>query len=98
MLVDLWIHVTVSDKDVLPAIIVKIQELDPKAKEGNADGTKARAPRQIGELTVVVVVIEIVAIIGKVGLHDVRPAVMIVVDGINAHACLLSSIRAICHT
>src|SRR5205823_391430 len=44
-----------------------------------------------------VVVIEIVAVVGKVGLDDVGPAIVVVISGVDAHSGLLASVGAVRH-
>ncbi len=92
MLVHLGIHVAVGDEDVGPAIVVEVEKFYPEAEERNADRTKAGASRQVGELAVAIIVIEVVGVVGEIGLDDVGPAVVIVVGGVDAHAGLLASV------
>src|ERR1700745_150436 len=95
MSVDLRIHVSVCYENVWPAVVVVIEELHTKTQKGNAHRAEAGRASQVGELSGVVVVIESVGVIGKVGLDDVGPAVVIVVGGIHAHAGLFAAIRTI---
>src|SRR5690348_2272398 len=79
MAVHLGIHVAVGNEDVLPSVVVVIEELHAKPEEGDADGTDARRSCQVGKLAVLVIVVKVVSVIGKVGLDDVGPAIVIVV-------------------
>src|SRR5947207_10663200 len=89
---------SVSNKNVFPPIIVEVEELYSECKKRNADRPESRRAGHISELAVVIVVIEVVSIVGKIGLHNIGPAIIVVVCGINPHACLFPAICAIRHT
>src|SRR6185369_159705 len=93
--IHLRIDMSVGDKEVSPPVIIEVEELNTETQEGNAYRAEAGRSSNIGELTIVVIVIEIVRVVGEVGLDDVRPRVMIVVGRINAHARLFAPIRTV---
>src|ERR1035438_5216140 len=95
MLVDLRIHVAVRDEDILPAVVIKVEELHAKSQKRNADGAEIRGASEISKVPVVVVVKQVVAVVGEISFRNVGPAVVIVVGGIDAHARLLASIAAV---
>src|SRR5262249_5547043 len=95
MLVHLRIDVPVSNKNILPAIVVEIKKLDPEGKKRNTDRPKIRGASHVSKLAVPIVVVEIVAVIGKIRFHDVWPAVVVIVGGIHTHSGLLFAIGAI---
>src|SRR5258708_39356985 len=88
----------VGDENVRPAVVVEIEKFNSKTEEGYADRAEAATSLEIGKLAVVIIVVEIVGIVGEIGFYDVRPAVMIVVGGVDAHAGLLTAIRTVSHT
>jgi len=93
----LRIHVAVGDENVGPAVVVVIEKLHAKTQIGIADGAHARRARKVGELAIAIVVIEIVVIVGKVVLRDVRPAIAIIVGRVDAHAGLFSPVGTVGH-
>src|ERR1039458_2443564 len=88
---------TISDENVRPAIVVVVEKLRAKTEIGIADGSNPGRSGQVSEFAVVIVVIEIVVVVGKIGLHNVGPAVAIVVRRINAHAGLFMPIGTVRH-
>src|SRR5260370_25766371 len=93
----LRIDVAIRDENVGPSVVVVVEKLRAKTEIGIADGTSPRRAREVGELAIVVVVIKVVGIVGKIGLHDVRPAVTILVGRISAHAGLFASVGSSGH-
>ena len=89
---------TVGDEDVFPSVVIEIEEFRAEPQEGNADGTNSRGPSHVGELAVVVIVVEIVSIVRKIGFDDVRPPVIVIVSGIDAHAGLFTAVRTVSHS
>ena len=89
------VYVAVGDEDVGPAIVVVVEKLRAKAQIRIADRSNARRAGHVSELAVAIVVIEIVFIVGEIGLHYVGPAVAIVVRGINAHAGLFVAVGTV---
>ena len=69
----------IGDEDIRPSVIVEIYKLRAEAQGRNANWPKSRRPGHIRELVAVIVVIEVIGIVGEVRLHDVRPAVVIVI-------------------
>src|SRR5438132_899227 len=64
-------------------------------KKKNADGTNSRGPRHVGELAVVVIVLEIVSIVRNIVLDDVRSTVIVIFSVIYAHDVLFTSVRTV---
>src|ERR1700730_87237 len=85
----------IGDENIFPAIIIEIQKLHPEAEKGHANGTETRAPLEIGELAVVIVMVEVVGVIREVSLYYVRPTVVIVIGGVDPHPGLLTPVPAI---
>src|SRR5258708_27309308 len=78
ILIDLRIHVPISDKNIFPSIVVDVEKLDPETKKGNAHRPKVRGSGDVGEFSVVIVVKQIIGVVGKVSLGNVGPAVVVV--------------------
>src|SRR5258708_4006032 len=95
VLVYLRIDVAVGDENILPAVVVEVEELQAEAEKRNADGAEVGGAGKVGERAVVVVVKKIVGVVGEIGLCDVGPAVIVVVGGIDAHAGLFAAIAAV---
>ena len=93
----LRIDVTIRNENVGPAVVVVVEKLRAKTQIGIADGTNPRRAGQVGELAIVIVVVEVVVIVGKISLHNVRPSVAIVIGRVNAHAGLFSSVGTVGH-
>src|SRR5579862_84287 len=92
---NLRIDVAVRDEDVRPAIVVVVEKLRAEPQIGIADGANPGRSREVGELPVVIVLIEVVVVVRKIGLEDIGPAVAIVVVGVDAHPGLLVSVGTI---
>src|SRR5438067_10404896 len=97
-MINLRIDVAIGDENVRPSVIVEIYKLRAEAEERNAYRSKTPRPGHIGEFAAVVVMVEIIGIIGKVRLDNVRPAIVIVICRIDTHAGLLASVGAVCDT
>src|SRR5215831_17245856 len=95
MSIDLRIDVTIGNPNIRPAIVVEIEKLGAKTKERDAYRSNIRRTCQVGELAMVIVVVEVVGIVGEIGLEDVRPSIAIIVGGVDPHASLLAAIGAI---
>src|SRR5690242_2093673 len=94
MTVNLRIYMSVSHKYIHPAIVVVVEKLHAKPKKRNADRPKSGGPGLVGEAAIVVVVVEVVGIVGKVGFHQVRPAVIVVIGAVHPHAGLGQAVSA----
>src|SRR5205814_3562287 len=78
-------HVALCDKEILPTIIVIVEEM--RAPTGKAQG-RATEPRCIGyitEGTVTIVAEQHIALVGEIGGHDIRTAIVIEVGEIGTH-------------
>src|SRR5437667_4270090 len=95
MLINLRIHMAVGDGNVLPAVVVEVEKFYAEAKKRNTDWPKVRRADHVSEFAMVVVVVEIVAVLGKVRFDDVGPPVVVVVSGVNAHAGLFFAVGAV---
>src|SRR6266404_94666 len=98
MLVNLRVDMSIRYKNIRPAVIIEIRKLHPEPEKRNTDRRKSRRPRHIRKSAVMVVVIQIVAVVGKISLHNVRPAIVVIVSRIDAHSGLLASVSAVCHS
>ena len=67
-LVHLGIHMPIGDKNIRPAVVVVIEKFQPKAEKRNAHGAESGSRLLVGEFAGAVVVIEIVGVVGKIGL------------------------------
>src|SRR5690242_18926278 len=98
MTVHLRIHMPIRHKYVHPAIVVVIEEFHAKPKKRNADRAETGGPGLICKAAVVVVVVEVVGIVGKIGFHQVWPAVVVVIGAVHPHAGLGQAISAESHS
>src|SRR5947207_7039685 len=94
MLVNLRVDMTIGNNDVLPTIVVEIEKLHSEAQKRNADQAELGWPRNIGELSLPVVVVQVVCIVGEVRFDDLRQAITIKIGGINPHTGLRAPIGA----
>ena len=69
----------ISNKNILPAIVIEVHEFGAKAEERDADRPEPSRTREIGEISAVVVVIKVIAVVRKVGLNNVGPAVIVII-------------------
>src|ERR1700751_263839 len=97
IVIHLRIDVAVGHEQVLPSIIVEVEELNAETKERDAHGPDPGDSRQVGKLAISVVVIQVVGIVRKIGLYYVGPPVVIVVGGINSHSSPLPPIGTVGH-
>ena len=88
---------TIRNENVGPSIVVVVEKLRAETQIGNADGSNPRSACQVGELAIVIVVIEVVGIVRKISLHNVGPSVAIVIGRVNAHASLFAAVGAVGH-
>src|ERR1700730_5939528 len=93
----LWIHVTIRDENVGPSVVVVVEKLRAKTEIWIADRSDPRRAGEVAEFSIGIVVIKVVGIVGKISLHNVGPAVAIVVGRINAHAGLFASVGTVGH-
>ena len=77
-------------EQILPAIVVEIDEVDAPADEPGI-GREAGSHADVLEEDPVVVVEEIRVIVGEVGLDDVEPAIAVEVADADTHAALLEA-------
>ena len=78
-------------EDVLPAVVVKIDEVDSPADELRVGG-QARSHAYIFEEEPFVVAIQVGIIVSEVRLYQVQPAVPVEITHSDAHAALLESV------
>src|SRR6266550_9333551 len=93
----LRINVPVSNEQIGPAVVIEIKKLCAKPEERNADRADSRCACNICELTIVIVMVEIVGIVGEIRFHNVGPAIAIIVSSIDAHARLFSPVGTVSH-
>ena len=94
-LVHLGIHMPIGDKNIRPAVIVVIEKFQAEAEKRDAHWAESGSRLLVGEFAGAVVVIEIVGVVGKIGLGQVRPAIVIIIGHVHSHACLLAPIFAV---
>ena len=85
MLVHLGIDMAVDDQQILPAIIVVVEEAIAEADKGNGRLGDAGLVAHVGKIPVTVVLEQNVIVVGKVGVDDIETAVVQVIAGGNAH-------------
>ena len=83
--VQLRIHVTVGDEDVLPAVVVEVEEVHAKADVLPVDAEAGPEARDL-ERTRTVVPVQRGDLLGEVRADDVEPTVGVVVSYTDAHA------------
>src|SRR5215472_1312397 len=91
---NLGIDVAISDQDVDPAIVVKIDEADTPAKEARVF-SEAGLKGLVFENQIADVAIKAGSVAGEIRFYHVEVAVAIVVGGRDAHSRLRLSVRAI---
>ena len=77
---------TLRDEEVLPAVVVVIEEPRAPAREGQRGAAHAGRVRRVAKAAVVVLAKEPVALVREIGDDDVGPAVVVVVGEVHAHA------------
>src|SRR5208283_1203460 len=92
--VEVGIDVAVGDDDILPAVVVEVEEADAPADVLGVDG-EAGLGGDLGETNLAEVAVEVGDVAGEIGLDDVEPAVVIVIGGRGAHAGLLMAVLVI---
>src|SRR5436190_5779125 len=95
MLINLRVDVTIGDENVFPAVVVEVEKLYAKGEMRNADWPKVRRAGKVSKLAVVIVVVKVVAVVGKIRFNDVGPAVVVIIRRVNAHASLLFAVGAV---
>ena len=85
MFVDFRIDVPIDLHDVLPSIIVEIDEAAAPSHILVVDTDSGRK-RNIVKCAVTIVVVEIASIVSEVRFEDVKPAVTVVVGYGHAHS------------
>src|SRR5580692_466965 len=75
-----------SDEEILPSIVIVVEEAYTPSRVSHGHLANARGIAGIAEGAVSVVLVERVALIRQVGDYNVRPAVVIVISKIDAHA------------
>lgn len=93
VLVNLRIHMTIGHENIRPAVVVEIQKLHAKTKEGNTYRSKSRRSTQVSKCATTV--IKVVAVIGTSRFHNVRPAIVVIIRCVDSHASLLAPVRAV---
>ena len=79
------IYVPVGEEDILPAVVVEIQETGPETQIlGVHSQTNLQA--RVVEAAVAVVLIESRDLVGKVRAHDIEPAIPVIVGNSDPHA------------
>src|ERR1700722_4144423 len=78
--------VALGNQEVLPAVIVVVEKNGNPAGVRHADLSQTGGEAGIVEGAIAIVLIQSIALIGKVGDEKVRPAVVIVVGEVDAHA------------
>src|SRR5207249_8309283 len=77
--------VALGDQEILPTVIVVVEEAYAPSGVGHGDASDAGREAVVGESRVAVVLVEGVALVGKVRNDQIRPAVIIIVGEIDAH-------------
>ena len=80
----LSVHVAVRDEDVLPAVVVDVDEVDAEADVLPVDAQPGPEARDL-ERARSVIAVERGHLFGEVRAHDVEPAIGIVVSDADAH-------------
>src|SRR5439155_16724575 len=81
-------NVAVHDHDVLPAMMVQVQEAGAEAHERLANGGNAGPCRTEDELTMAEVTVQGVELILVVGYPERGPAAAFIIAGVRAHAAV----------
>jgi len=78
--------VALSDEEILPAVVVVVEEADAPSGMRHSGASNAGSETGIGESGVRIVLVEGIALIGKIGDDEIGPAIVIVVGEIDTHA------------
>src|SRR5580704_5734745 len=91
---NLWIYVSVHLKEILPAIVVVVEESAAPGYVLVVDADSG-GKRNVVEGAVSVVVVEIASVVGEICFENVEPAVAVVICNAHAHPGLLMAIFAV---
>ena len=92
LVVDDAVDVAVGDDDVLPAVVVVVEEGVAPAEEGDGWLSDAHLVADVGEVGVAVVAVERVVVVGEGGVVEVEKAVVLVVADGDAHGGGLAAV------
>src|SRR5882762_1997352 len=88
------VHMTVDDKDVQQAIIVKVEETGSPSQKGDRRPRQTRPIRNVTKAAPAVIPVERFVVIGKRCREEIDSPVAIVVAHTDAHGRLLTSVLA----
>ncbi len=78
-------HMPLCNEEVLPAIIVVIEQLRTPTGKSESQAAQARRVGHIPEAAVAVVVKEVIAFVGKIRGHNIRATVIVEIAEVDAH-------------
>src|SRR5260370_11422017 len=78
--------VALRDKEIVPSIVVVIQKANAPSGVQHGGARNSRAEAGIGETGVAIVLVERVALVGEIRDDQVRPAIIVIVGKVDAHA------------
>ena len=96
-LLDCVHHVSLRHEDILPAIVVVVEETRAPARIWKCGATHARRVGDVSKRAVAVVAKQPVALVGEVGDEDIGTAVVVVVRKVHAHAGKGLSVLVVSH-
>src|SRR5882762_5824130 len=85
--------VPLRNQQVFPPVIVVVQEPNTPSRMGQRHFTDSRSRARIRERAITVVSIQRVSLICQVSNHNIRPAIIVIVCEIHAHACIGSAVN-----
>jgi len=86
-----------GDEEILPAIIIIVEKADAPAGMLHSGARQAGTEAGIRKRGVAIVLVESVVLVGQIGDQQVRPAVVIVIGEIDAHAGIRASVAIDSH-
>src|SRR5579862_6716790 len=92
MVINAWIDVAVGDEQILPAVVVEINEAVAEPNKGNGCGTDSHVVTRIGQESRTVICEEQIVIIRKCSIHDSQVPIVLIVADRDPHIRFLASI------
>src|SRR5207245_3369683 len=84
--------VSLGHQKIFPAIVIVVEEAYAPPRVRHGDFGEAGNKTGVGKCSIVLIAVDSVALIGEIGNHEIRPAVVVVIGKIDAHTCIGPSV------